>query len=368
MKLLSIAGDASCARERKGPHYHLLEEFHRYWKRIDILVPYHPEAKEKRLFDRVHFHIAPQNKWDRTRWIKEKGAELIREQHHDIIAAHDYPPFLHGKGARALSKETGIPHILEIYHIEGYPKAVNCNEHLRCFLTSCYIKKAWQEAKAIRVINKTQVPQWLIKQGVPKEKLKLLYSSYTDCDTFLPKDCEKKYDVLFIGRLVTNKGLFDLLQAVRKLPDVKACIVGVGPLEATLKKFVKKHHLQDRVYFTGWLETNKELAEHINASRSLVCCSRSEGGPRTTLEAMACAVPVISTAVGTMPDIILHRKNGLLIDFDAHSLQRELAWLLAHPKEAKKIGLKGRDVALTFERKKLIKEYALAYQQLAEHK
>ena len=188
---------------------------------------------------------------------------------------------------------------------------------------------------------------------------------YIDTDVFQPIDCEKKYDVLFVGRLVVNKGIFDLLKVLRQLPDVKACIVGIGPLEMRLKKFVKAQQLEERVHFTGWVKTNKELAEYINSSRCLVCCSRSEGGPRTTLEAMACAVPIITTAVGTMPDMILHRKNGLVIDFNATSLQHELSWLLAHLEEAEQIGLKGREIALTFERKKLIKEYALGYQQLA---
>jgi len=364
VKLLTISGDSGTARGLKGPHYYMLEEFHSYWERLDILVPFHPEAKDQVLFDNVHIHVSPYGKWFRSKWLLKKGLELLKEEKHDLIAAHDYPPFINGKAARKLSEKTKIPFILELYHVEGYPVAINLKEKIRHFMTALYIKSVWRHPIAIRVINKSQVPGWLNFQGVDESKALLLYSSYTDLEVFKPEIREKEVDVLYVGRLVGNKGLFDLIEASKKIKELKVRIVGTGPLEKTLRRLIKIYQLEDRVELAGWAEDNKEIARHINSAKSLVCCSRSEGGPRTTIEAMACEVPVLTTPVGTMPDIIQHRVNGLILEFNAASLESELLWLLENPEKADQIAKKGRQSVLSFERKKLIKEYALGYQNL----
>ena len=102
-----------------------------------------------------------------------------------------------------------------------------------------------------------------------------------------------------------------------------------------------------------------------------ICCldwaawsSYSEGGPRTTIEAMACGVSVITTKVGTMPDIITHRENGQFIDFDVDSIVREVKWNLDNPDKVKDIAKAGRESIQFFDRKNLIKELAEGYQKL----
>lgn len=368
MKLLSLSGDNSSARGFKGPHYEMLKEFHCYWDRIDIFVPFHEEAKDITLFDNVHFHICPPNKWTRLSYLQSNALKLLNRIKHDLISAHDYPPFINGFTARYLSHQTAVPHVLEIYHIEGHPWAANLNERLRKFATAQYIKQVWPEAKAIRVINKTQVPQWLMAQGVPEHKLLLLYSSYTDLEVFKPRERKKIYDIIYVGRLVSNKGLDDILKAAQAIPELRVCFAGTGPLEKQLKVMTQKMNLDSRVYLTGWVKDSKAIAELINQSKALVCSSRSEGGPRTTIEAMACGLPVITTPVGTMGDIIQHQHNGLLIDPTSESLTAAIRWLLAHPKTAQKMGEAARQTAQVFEKKNLIHEYALGYQALVKNK
>lgn len=366
MKLLCLGGDSSCARGLQGPHHYLLEEFHHYWDRIDYLCPHHPDAKPTTVFGNVHFHPAPPGRLGRLRWLRETGLRLLGEQSHDLIAAHEYPPFHHGSAARVLTARTGVPHILEIYHVEGHPKAADPGEWFRRILTGLYVEGAARRAAAIRVINRTQVPEWLVRHGVPRNKLRLVYSSYTDFDTFAPSGCDKDIDVLFVGRLVRNKGLAELIESLAGMNEVpRALFVGVGPLRERLEADVRRRGLEDRLVFHGWAEDNREIAGLVNRSRCLVCSSYSEGGPRTTLEAMACGVPVVSTRVGTMPDIINHRVNGCLADFDAPSLRSEIAWLLEDDARARAVGEAGRESIRDFERRKLIREYAESYQALA---
>jgi glycosyltransferase involved in cell wall biosynthesis len=368
MKLFSLSGDNSCARGIEGPHHQMLEEFHLHWERIDILVPFHPEARDLKLFDNVYFHVGPKSFSARHPWIVNKGKQLIDEHQHDLINAHDYPPFVNGRAARALTRQTGLPHVLEIFHIEGYPKPTGLKDRLGQLLSRCVLKKVWPEAAAIRVINKTQVPNWLKEQGVPEEKLRLLTASYIDLETFKPQELRKVHDLIHVGRLVPNKGLMDLLTVIKRNPKLTLCLVGVGPEEARLKGFVRKNNLQSQVTFGGWVETNLELSEWLNRARIYVCCSRSEGGPRGTLEAMACGLPVISTGVGHMIDLIQHRHNGLLVDFTVDSLEHEINWLLSRPEEARLIAERGRALTKDFEKKKLIKELATGFQNLVKKK
>ena len=64
-------------------------------------------------------------------------------------------------------------------------------------------------ARAVRVVNLTQVSEFLIKAGVPKEKILYIPSLYIDLDIFKPMNLPKEYDLIFIGRLEKNKGLDD---------------------------------------------------------------------------------------------------------------------------------------------------------------
>mgnify|MGYP001011404013 FL=1 len=108
MKLLMISGDRSILNGKQGAFYHMLEEFSKFWERIDILCPKIQDysslsiwyqLQEKPLFGNVHFHPAQKGLLYQPSFIATKGAELIAEHHHEIVTVHDYPPFYNGMGA-----------------------------------------------------------------------------------------------------------------------------------------------------------------------------------------------------------------------------------------------------------------------------
>ena len=191
---------------------------------------------------------------------------------------------------------------------------------------------------------------------------------YIDLEIFRPQEIEKKYDLVFSGRLVKNKGIFLLLKAARnfksQIPNIKLVIVGSGPLENRIKKYIKKHKLEDNITFAGWLPTIEDLAKIYNQSKILVMPSFNEGGPRVTLEAMACKVPVITTKVGVMLDIIKHGENGLFIDWKAKDIAEKILLLLQDENLRKKIAENGYNTVMRFERKEAIKNYAESYLKL----
>jgi len=367
MKLLFISGDTALAQGKKGPFYYLLEEFSKYWERIDIICP-KTGQKIFNVFGNVFIHSSNKSRILQPWFILKKGTELYKEQKFDIFGIHSYPPFYNDIGGRWLYNKIKAPYVLEVMHINGYPKASNLKEKLYKFLTRAFIRYFSSRAKAVRVINQRQVPEFLEKAGVEKSKVKYVPAFYLDFSVFNPQNLEKKYDLVFSGRLVKNKGINLLLEAVRQLKvksqKLKLIIIGDGPLKSKTQKFIKKNNLENNIEIAGWLPGTEDLAKIYNQSKTLIMPSFNEGGPRVTLEAMACKVPVITSRVGIMLDIIKDKENGLFINWDINDIVEKISTLLNNENLQEKIAKNGYNLVRQFERKKAIKNYAEAYQNL----
>jgi len=398
MKLLMITGDRALAQGKKGPFYYTLEEFSKYWERIDVICPkiQNSELKTQNLFGNVFIHSSSWPLIFQPLFISKKGAEIFREQKFDLFTIHSYPPFYNDIGGLWLynklrtspassasqtfpTPQTSqtpltsctsptIPYVLEVHHITGCPRAGDFREKLYSILTRIFIKKFARNATAVRVVNQKQTPEFLIKFGIDKEKIKYISSAYIDLETFKPMSMEKKYDIVFAGRLTKNKGTMLLLEAIKKInnqkPNIKMIIVGTGPLENKIKKFIKQNQLENNIEFAGWLPGMEDVAKAYNQSKIFVMPSFNEGGPRVNLEAMACNVAVITSRVGLMIDIIKDKENGLFVDWDSKDIADKIMLLLEDDDLCKKIAENGYKIVQQFERKKMIKNYAETYQNL----
>ncbi len=134
---------------------------------------------------------------------------------------------------------------------------------------------------------------------------------------------EKPPLILTVARLVEKKGLGELLSAARLLKHRGRCfqvrVIGDGPLRAALEVRTAELGLQDRVEFTGALPHNQVRAAYARASAfALPCVVASDGDrdgiPNVLLEAMASGVPVVSTPVSGIPELIESEREGLLVE------------------------------------------------------
>ncbi|MBI1934488.1 glycosyltransferase family 4 protein, partial [Candidatus Peregrinibacteria bacterium] len=168
---------------------------------------------------------------------------------------------------------------------------------------------------------------------------------------------QKKYDVVFCGRLAKNKGVEDLLAAMVTIhPSPQLLLIGDGPLRRKLE--ARNSKLETHVVFTGWLPSPEDVYRAMQSANIFVMCSKSEGGPRVVLEAMALGLPVIATNVGIVPDIIRDGENGLITSGTPQDLAEKIQKLLSDDALRARLGLCARDVLQVFERRKLIREYA----------
>lgn len=370
-KLLMITGDRALAQGKKGGFYYMLEEFSKYWKRVDIICPRlrqgsggQAKSNVQNFHKNVFVHSSPWPLWLQPWFILKKGIEIYKKQKFDLFTIHSYPPFYNDLGGRWLYNKIKIPYVLEIMHIAGYPKAGSFKEWLYKILTRLFVNYFSKKARAVRAINQKQTSEFLRKAGVDEKKIKYIPAFYIDLDIFKPQNLGKKYDLVFTGRLVENKGIFLLLEVVRSLKNIKLAIVGSGPLENKIKKYIRKNNLKNNVDFIGWLPTANDLARIYNQSKIFIMPSFNEGGPRTPLEAMACNVPVITSKVGIMIDMIKHGQNGLFIDWKVNDIFKKIMLLLEDKNLYKKIAENGYKTVQQFERKKAIKNYAETYQNL----
>jgi len=118
-----------------------------------------------------------------------------------------------------------------------------------------------------------------------------------------------------LGRLVPAKAPLVFLEAValaaQKVPDLKALVIGDGPLRADVEAFIQKRGLSPRVVLTGVRQDIPELLAGLDV---LAFSSEREGLSMAMLEAMAAGVPVVATRVGGTPELIEHERTGLLVE------------------------------------------------------
>lgn len=163
---------------------------------------------------------------------------------------------------------------------------------------------------------------------------------------------QQKLRVLGVGRLYPEKRWAWFLDVLKSLEATNTSlnwevrILGEGPLRAELESLIVNMSLQHRVSLPGYTsQVSRELAE----ASILVLCSSYEGSPNVVLEAMAHGIPIVSTKVGDLSDIVENGKSGFLIDIsDKEGFVRHLDLLLRDAKLREFMGVEGKRRVLMY--------------------
>jgi len=121
------------------------------------------------------------------------------------------------------------------------------------------------------------------------------------------------------GRLTAQKALPDALQAIARVPAVELLVLGDGSERPALERDAETLGVSDRVRFLG-AGTRDDVLRLFRAADAVLVTSAWENLPHTVLEALAVGTPVIATAVGGIPEVVVDGENGLLVpphDVDA---------------------------------------------------
>ena len=117
---------------------------------------------------------------------------------------------------------------------------------------------------------------------------------------------------VFVGRLTEQKALPVALAALGEVPEAHLVLVGDGPERESLERRVLDLGLADRVRFLGSVP-REEVLGYLAGARAAVLSSAWENLPHAAVEALSVGTPVISTAVGGVPEVVRDGENGLLV-------------------------------------------------------
>jgi colanic acid/amylovoran biosynthesis glycosyltransferase len=191
----------------------------------------------------------------------------------------------------------------------------------------------------------------LLEQGFPADKILLAYTG-VDTVKFKPASTEDRPIILFVGRLVEQKGAEFVIRAVsevqRQLPEVELVLIGDGYLRQELEILARQSLRRYRFLGVG---TPGEVRDWMNRA-SMLCVpsvtmpsGEAEGFGMVCAEAQAVGKPVVAFNSGAIPEIIRHEKTGFLAaERDWQSLAHYLATLLKNAELRERFGRAGREV------------------------
>ena len=173
----------------------------------------------------------------------------------------------------------------------------------------------------------------LASMGWPQERLLVGRNDY-DFSEYKETGAENEWNVIYTGRLDrTHKRLSLLLYALTEVkksyPAIRCAIVGEGPDRKRLEEMCRSLGLHSNVYFLGH---RHDIPALLNRSRIIVMTSAWEGLPSSIVEAFALGLPVVSSNVGDISDVVDSGDNGFLVNSNNPSAYSEaILRILDHP-------------------------------------
>lgn len=264
----------------------------------------------------------------------ERQAARVRALSPALIHAHFGPDATH---AMPLARALAVP-LLVTHH--GYDVTTEDHALARSPWLRFYLKRRTRlyQAAALVLCVSHFVREKAVRKGAPPHKTLVHYIGI-DTACFTPNPSVARCDtVLFVGRLVENKGCEQLLHAMRLVqrshPECRLVIIGDGPLRPRLEQIARELALRD----VSFLSTQPAGVVRYWMNRARVFCvpsvtvdsGASEGFGMVFAEAQAMGLPVASFETGGIPEAVLHGETGLLArERDTAGLAQNIIALLS---------------------------------------
>lgn len=244
-------------------------------------------------------------------WFGFKAIKLARKLEPDIIHAQAI-----WTGLPALVISTIIK---KPYVVWGQGSDIYYPRYFKGFLSRAILKHAdaviaLTDDMKNEILNTCEREIAVIGNGIDPERFEGLSKIRTRMQLKIGENAKV---VIFVGSLVPVKGIQYLIEAInlvkRNITSIRLLIVGDGPERCKLEILVYKLNLNKHVTFYGRID-NQIVPEYLIASDVFALPSLSEGFPVAIVEAMATGLPVISTKVRGLPELVKEGINGFLVE------------------------------------------------------
>ena len=286
-------------------------------------APYFEDDKGVKVYRVDNYMINPNNFID---WIMQlnfnliaKANELIaKEGNFDVIHAHDW---LVAYAAKTLKNSYNIPIVATIHATESGRNS-GIHDETQRYINDTEWMLTYESSEVI--VNSNYMKRELQRLfGLPYEKINVVPNGV---NLNLFNGVERDYNfrrkfamdnekiILFMGRLVYEKGIQHLIAAMPKIlngyHDAKLVICGKGGMMDELKAEANSLGISQKVYFAGYMN-GKDVQRMYKAADIAVFPSTYEPFGIVALEAMLSENPVVVSDIGGLNEIVQHRENGM---------------------------------------------------------
>ncbi len=220
---------------------------------------------------------------------------------------------------------------------------------------------SWSFSKSTRfiVLSDSWKQYYINYLGLKREQVLVLPNPVKFPEKVPPRINSKKVSFLFLGRIGERKGAFDLIEAFAAMPleqQQNAKLIMAGDGEGTrARNMIEKLQLSQCIQILDWVN-EQQRDELLEKADVFVLPSYNEGLPMALLEAMSWQLPVITTSVGGIPELVISEQNGLLVEpGQILGLSKAMQYLIENPDLRQSLGEKARQTVEPFN----VKEYLI---------
>lgn len=333
------------AQQSKVNHYRYVK-IHTLWAKLKKKFYQFTHGKE-------YYHYT-------IEFFLEQTLKHIRKQHYDAIILENRPAY--ALKLKAVTDARLIYHLHNDHLNNSIEKSLDIYNNAHQIITvSDYLKSrvttiSPQDTKTVTVLN-----------GIDLSA----FTSHADNN----KTQHTDFVIVFCGRLIPEKGILQLIQAMQRLKDytdIKLVIIGSSSLGNHQKATPFQQQLQEaakdlnNIHFTGYIEYS-EMAQYLHQADIAVLPSTwEEPFGLTMAEAQAAGLPIITTRQGGIPEVISD-KNAILLDTDEHFVDNLAAAILdlyQHPEKRKAMSEASLERSKLFDKETYAKNFFAALENI----
>jgi glycosyltransferase involved in cell wall biosynthesis len=227
------------------------------------------------------------------------------------------------------------------------------------------------------VMNRTDEAEAKRLRLVPEDRVFYMPGIGVDCDAFSPARVspsqiqeirqevgltDRQPVVVMMADFIARKRHHDLLHAFARVGMPEACLLlaGTGPTETRMRELASELGISNRVRFLGYRRDVQALLQTANLA---VLCSSQEGLPRSVMEALCMARPVVATDIRGTRELVDDSTGKLVAVGDVAALARAIELVLGNPEQAQAMGRRGRERMSDFDLSTVISLHEYLYER-----